>query len=101
MSSGAPSRTASRLGPADRTRLVLLHPLAAHEADVAALAESVDAARPAVSRHLARLRMPGPVTTRKEGCPVIYALTDGHLRRLVTEALDVADHRLTGRAPHA
>lgn len=70
-------------------------------ADVASLAESVDAARPAVSRHLARLRMPGPVTTRKEGRPVIYALTDGHLRRLVTEALDVADHRLTGRAPHA
>ncbi|WP_078631217.1 ArsR/SmtB family transcription factor [Streptomyces griseoaurantiacus] len=86
---------------ADRTRLALLHALAAGEADVTSLAEVVDAARPAVSQHLARLRMSGLVTTRKEGRRVVYALSDGHLRRLVTEALDVADHRLTGRAAHA
>lgn len=61
----------------------------------------MDAARPAVSRHLARLRMSGLVTTRKEGRRVIYALPDGHLRRLVTEALHIADHRLTGHATHA
>ncbi|MER6414838.1 ArsR/SmtB family transcription factor [Streptomyces humidus] len=86
---------------ADRTRLALLHTLAKGEADVTSLTEVVDVARPAVSQHLARLRMSGLVTTRKDGRRVIYALTDGHLRRLVTEALDVADHRLTGRAPHA
>ncbi|MCX4531446.1 MULTISPECIES: ArsR/SmtB family transcription factor [unclassified Streptomyces] len=86
---------------ADRTRLALLHVLAANEADVTSLAEAVGAARPAVSQHLARLRMSGLVTTRKEGRRVIYTLPDGHLRRVVAEALELADHRLTGRAPHA
>lgn len=86
---------------ADRTRLALLRALAESEADVTSLAGAVDAARPAVSQHLARLRMSGLVTTRKEGRRVIYALTDGHLQRLIAEALEVADHRLTGRAPHA
>jgi DNA-binding transcriptional ArsR family regulator len=86
---------------ADRTRLALLHVLAANEADVTSLAEAVGAARPAVSQHLARLRMSGLVTTRKEGRRVIYTLPDGHLRRVVAETLELADHRLTGRAPHA
>ncbi len=75
---------------ADRTRLALLHTLAAGEADVASLTGAVGAARPAVSQHLARLRMSGLVTTRKEGRRVIYALTDGHLKRLVAEALGTA-----------
>ncbi|MGW8777777.1 ArsR/SmtB family transcription factor [Streptomyces sp. NPDC055796] len=75
---------------ADRTRLALLHTLASEEADVATLAATVGAARPAVSQHLARLRMSGLVTTRKEGRRVVYALADDHLRRLVTEALAAA-----------
>ncbi|KUN88368.1 ArsR family transcriptional regulator [Streptomyces bungoensis] len=81
----------------DRTRLTLLHVLAAGEADVTTLTGACGAARPAVSQHLARLRLAGLVTTRKEGRRVVYALRDGHLRRLVDEALKVADHRLAER----
>ncbi len=84
----------------DRTRLVLLHALAQSEADVTTLTELSGAQRPAVSQHLARLRMSGLVVTRKDGRRVIYALTDGHLRRVVNEALSLADHRLTDRPAH-
>lgn len=84
----------------DRTRLTLLHALSAGEADVSTLTEACGAARPAVSQHLARLRLAGLVSTRKEGRRVIYALRDGHLRRLVDEALSVADHRLGDRPVH-
>ncbi|MDJ1132279.1 ArsR/SmtB family transcription factor [Streptomyces iconiensis] len=84
----------------DRTRLALLHALAQSEADVSTLTESCGAQRPAVSQHLARLRMSGLVATRKEGRRVVYTLADGHLRRVVDEALSLADHQLTHRPPH-
>ncbi|GLP63987.1 hypothetical protein TUSST3_06070 [Streptomyces sp. TUS-ST3] len=84
----------------DRTRLTLLHALTRGESDVTTLTEVCAAARPAVSQHLARLRLAGLVNTRKEGRRVIYALRDGHLRRLVDEALNVADHRLSDRPVH-
>ncbi|KUM75282.1 MULTISPECIES: ArsR/SmtB family transcription factor [Streptomyces] len=84
----------------DRTRLILLHALTRSEADVTTLTEAVGAARPAVSQHLARLRLAGLVNTRKEGRRVIYSLRDGHLRRLLDEALNVADHRLNDRPVH-
>ncbi|MEV8592148.1 metalloregulator ArsR/SmtB family transcription factor [Streptomyces sp. NPDC052012] len=84
----------------DRTRLTLLHALSSEEADVTTLTEVCGAARPAVSQHLARLRLAGLVDTRKDGRRVIYSLRDGHLRRLVDEALNVADHRLSDRPPH-
>ena len=84
----------------DRTRLALLHALAGGEADVTTLTEACGAARPAVSQHLARLRLAGLVSTRKEGRRVVYALRDGHVRRLVGEALSVADHRIAGRPAH-
>ncbi|MBC9715071.1 helix-turn-helix transcriptional regulator [Streptomyces sp. TRM66268-LWL] len=85
----------------DRTRLALLHHLAQDgEADVTTLTERCGAARPAVSQHLARLRLAGLVATRKEGRRVVYTLRDGHLRRVVDEALSLADHRLTDRPSH-
>lgn len=31
---------------------------------------------------------------------MVHSLRDGHLRRLVDEALNVADHRLSDRPPH-
>ena len=81
---------------ADRTRLALLHALTRGEADVGTLAEACGAARPAVSQHLARLRLAGLVATRKDGQRVIYTLRDEHLRRLLAEALSHADHKLIG-----
>jgi DNA-binding transcriptional ArsR family regulator len=84
----------------DRTRLALLHALTGGEADVSTLTEACGAARPAVSQHLARLRLAGLVDTRKDGRRVIYSLADGHLRRVVDEALSLADHRITNRPAH-
>ncbi|NEA59664.1 helix-turn-helix transcriptional regulator [Streptomyces sp. SID13666] len=85
---------------ADRTRLALLERLAEGEADVTTLTEACGVARPSVSQHLARLRLAGLVTTRKDGRRVIYALRHGHLKRLVDEALRSADHQLGNLPPH-
>ncbi|MFD5315898.1 ArsR/SmtB family transcription factor [Streptomyces sp. NPDC127098] len=85
---------------ADRTRLALLERLGRGEADVTTLTEHIGAARPAVSQHLAKLRLAGLVATHKDGRRVVYSLRDGHLRRLVDEALNVADHQLRSLPPH-
>ncbi|MET9598369.1 metalloregulator ArsR/SmtB family transcription factor [Streptomyces sp. NPDC006459] len=85
---------------ADRTRLALVERLGRGEADVTTLTEACGAARPSVSQHLAKLRLAGLVTTRKDGRRVVYALGHGHLRRLVDEALNVADHQLRSLPPH-
>ncbi|MFD3464756.1 ArsR/SmtB family transcription factor [Streptomyces sp. NPDC058682] len=85
---------------ADRTRLALMERLGRGEADVTTLTEACGAARPSVSQHLAKLRLAGLVTTRKDGRRVVYALGHGHLRRLVDEALNVADHQLGSLPPH-
>lgn len=85
---------------ADRTRLALLDELGRGEADVTTLTEACGAARPSVSQHLAKLRLAGLVTTRKDGRRVVYSLRHGHLRRLVAEALNVADHQLNSLPPH-
>ncbi|MFJ8039015.1 ArsR/SmtB family transcription factor [Kitasatospora sp. NPDC096147] len=85
---------------ADRTRLALMERLGRGEADVTTLIESTGAARTAVSQHLAKLRTAGLVVGRKEGRRVVYALGHGHLRRLVDEALNVADHQVGALPPH-
>ncbi|MFI5532972.1 ArsR/SmtB family transcription factor [Kitasatospora sp. NPDC051853] len=85
---------------ADRTRLALMERLGRGEADVTTLVESTGAARTAVSQHLAKLRAAGLVVGRKEGRRVVYALGHGHLRRLVDEALNVADHQIGALPPH-
>ncbi|MFD7706003.1 ArsR/SmtB family transcription factor [Streptomyces sp. NPDC059785] len=84
----------------DATRLHLLWLLAQGESDVGSLAGQCAASRTGVSQHLAKLRLAGLVETRRQGRHVYYSLRDGHLRRLVTEALSHADHRVGGHAPH-
>ncbi|MBH5338585.1 helix-turn-helix transcriptional regulator [Streptomyces pactum] len=85
---------------ADRTRLALLRQLVEGEADVATLTAGCGAARPSVSQHLAKLRLAGLVTARKDGRRMVYALRHGHLKRLVAEALSVADHQIGRLPPH-
>ncbi|WP_443050855.1 ArsR/SmtB family transcription factor [Streptomyces sp. H27-D2] len=95
------ARAAEMLGLlADRTRLALLHLLGRGEADVTTLTAACGAARPAVSQHLAKLRIAGLVSSRKDGRRVVYALQDGHLRALVAEALNHADHEVSGIPRH-
>jgi DNA-binding transcriptional ArsR family regulator len=84
----------------DPTRLHLLWTLAEGEADVGRLTEACGASRTAVSQHLAKLRLAGLVESRKQSRNVIYRLRDGHLRLLVVEALNHADHVVTGEPFH-
>ncbi|MEU8651438.1 metalloregulator ArsR/SmtB family transcription factor [Streptomyces sp. NPDC048737] len=84
----------------DATRLHLLWLLAQGESDVGSLTERCGASRTAVSQHLGKLRLAGLVDTRRDGRHIHYRLSDGHLRRLVLEALSHADHRVSGQAPH-
>jgi DNA-binding transcriptional ArsR family regulator len=85
---------------ADQTRLRLLWLLATGEYDVGSLTAAVGAARPSVSQHLAKLKLAGLVTTRRDGRRVVYAARGGHVRLLVTEVLAAADHHLTGAPDH-
>jgi DNA-binding transcriptional ArsR family regulator len=79
---------------ADPTRLRIMAHLVAGEQDVTALTAAVAAARPAVSQHLAKLRLAGLVTTRRDGRRSVYAVAGPHLQRLVTEALQAAEHQV-------
>jgi DNA-binding transcriptional ArsR family regulator len=85
---------------ADGTRLRLMWLLCHGEHDVSTLTDAVGVARPAVSQHLAKLRLAGLVTTHRAGRRVYYRARHGHIRRLVTEALYAADHHVTDRSDH-
>lgn len=85
---------------ADPTRLRLLWHLRDGEQDVTTLTTAVDASRPAVSQHLAKLLLAGLVSSRRDGRRVLYRVRGGHVRRLVTEVLHAADHHLTGAPEH-
>jgi DNA-binding transcriptional ArsR family regulator len=85
---------------ADPTRLRLLWLLRERELDVASLTAAVDAARPAVSQHLAKLLLAGLVASRRDGRRVLYRARGGHVRRLVTEAVQAGDHLVTGEPEH-
>ncbi|MFY9806999.1 MAG: metalloregulator ArsR/SmtB family transcription factor [Pseudonocardiaceae bacterium] len=85
---------------ADPTRLRLLWLLGTGEYDVGSLTATVGAARPSVSQHLAKLKLAGLVTMRRDGRRALYAARGGHVRRLVTEVLAAANHHLTGAPDH-
>jgi DNA-binding transcriptional ArsR family regulator len=85
---------------ADPTRLRLLWLLRDGEADVGTLAAAVRAARPAVSQHLAKLLLAGLVSSRRQGRQVFYRARNGHVRRLVTEAVSAGDHLVDGGPDH-
>jgi DNA-binding transcriptional ArsR family regulator len=85
---------------ADPTRLRLLWLLRDGEQDVGTLAAAVAAARPSVSQHLAKLLLAGLVASRRDGRRVLYRARGGHVRRLVSEALEAGDHLVTGAPEH-
>ena len=84
---------------ADPTRLHLLWLLTRGPRDVNSLTAEVDASRSSVSQHLGRLRLAGLVRAEREGRHMHYRLTSDHLRRLIDEAGDFADH-VVRRIPH-
>lgn len=85
---------------AEPTRLRLLAALAVADRDVTELTDLTGVPRPAVSQHLSRLRLGGLVEARAEGRRRIYAVRNGHVRRLVTETLAHADHLMGGLPDH-
>jgi len=84
----------------DPTRLRLLWLLGSGEHDVGTLAGLVKAAPAATSQHLAKLRLAGLVTVRRDGRRHLYSIRGGHVRRLITEALYQADHTVSGQPDH-
>ena len=78
---------------AEPTRLQLLWRLRNRECDVTTLAELTGASPTAVSQHLAKLKLAGLVSARRDGRHVRYRLLDAHVLGLVEEALYHADHR--------
>lgn len=82
------------------TRVRLLWELAREEHPVTSLAEITGASVPAVSQHLAKLRLAGLVSARAEGRRQIYRVEDPHIVALVLQAVDHhADLRERGVAP--
>ena len=78
----------------DATRVRLILALREHELSVGQLAEIVDKPPAAVSQHLAKLRLARIVRTRQEGQRVFYELANEHAIRLVTDAIQQAEHAL-------
>lgn len=77
---------------ADPTRLKLMWALLQGEENVACLAELTGARPTAVSQHLAKLRLAGLVTTRREGTFVYYSAADHHIKPLLEQVLSHAAH---------
>lgn len=70
------------------------------EMPVGAIANHLDKNPPAISQHLARLRMARMVSTRHEGNRVMYRLADEHALALIEEAVKQAEHAVaTGHQP--
>jgi DNA-binding transcriptional ArsR family regulator len=86
---------------ADPTRLKLMWALLQGEENVACLADLTGARPTAVSQHLAKLRLAGLVTTRREGTFVYYSAADGHIKPLLEQALSHAAHVTGTPAPSA
>lgn len=73
---------------ASPTRVHLLWLLAARERDVNSLADAVGATVPAVSQHLAKLRLAGLVSSHRHGRQQIYLVDDPHVITLIAQALE-------------
>lgn len=85
---------------ADPSRLRVLWVLAHADADVSTLADVTGVRATAVSQHLAKLRLAGLVQASRDGRRQVYSVRGGHVRRLVLEALDQAEHQVTGEPDH-
>ena len=70
------------------TRLHLMWLLCQGERDVGALAADVGATVAAVSQHLAKLRLAGLVSARREGRYQVYSADDPHLLVLVEQVFE-------------
>lgn len=70
------------------TRLLIMWHLVHRESDVTGLAEASGASVQAVSQHLAKLRLAGLVSSRREGRRIVYLVDDPHVVTMVSEIFD-------------
>jgi DNA-binding transcriptional ArsR family regulator len=85
---------------ADATRVRIIIALQGGELSVNTLATVIDKPAPAVSQHLAKLRLARIVAARHEGNKVYYRLENEHASQLVSNAIDQAEHSLGGQPRH-
>lgn len=84
---------------ASPARLHLMWALAQGESDVTALAERVGGALPAVSQHLAKLKLAGLVRSRREGRRVVYLIDDPDVEEVVRWLVGRRAERAEERKP--
>jgi DNA-binding transcriptional ArsR family regulator len=77
----------------DPTRLRIVCALGQGESDVGCLASLAGVGMPAVSQHLAKLRLAGVVHSRREGQRMVYELVDSGVRDLVATLLKAPEIR--------
>ena len=77
---------------ADGTRFRLLLGLVDGELPVNDLALAVDKPPAGASQHLAKLRLARLVTTRRDGNRIFYRLENDHVRQLIVDVLEHAEH---------
>ena len=70
-------------------RLLILCHLSAGEKSVTELEDLISARQAAVSQQLARLRLEGLVTPRREGKTIYYRLTDDRPRQMIDLVYDM------------
>lgn len=85
---------------ADPTRLLIAGRLLDDELSVSQLATELGKPVPAVSQHLAKMRMARLVTTRKIGTSVLYRVENGHVRQLVIDTVGHVEHLLEDVPAH-
>lgn len=74
---------------AHETRLLLLCYLAERERSVTELENILSLRQPTVSQQLARLRLDGLVTTRRDGKTIYYGIADERLRQVIGIIYDI------------
>ncbi|MBV1707287.1 MAG: helix-turn-helix domain-containing protein [Hyphomicrobiales bacterium] len=74
---------------AHETRLLLLCALLEGEKSVSELGALLDQRQATVSQHLARLRLDGFVTTRRDGKAIYYAIANDDVRTILSSVYAV------------
>jgi DNA-binding transcriptional ArsR family regulator len=86
---------------ADPTRLTICVALVQGESNPGCLAELAGVAPAALSQHLAKLRIAGWVSARRDGQRIYYELVDPDVRRLVEHLLGASGAARAGAAVQA
>ena len=82
---------------ANEQRLLLLCRLTQGEASVGELVDMSNLAQSSVSQHLAKMRLSGIVSTRRDGTTIYYRLADSNVEALI----DMLCERFGPKAPAA